>query len=102
MCRDQSACLDFLLILGTSLTPNGPKMLAKLFAREVCRNRGKVVYMNLTKPRAEWKNLVDYWVKWDYNTWAQDLKECRLTLRVRDIINWSRPGLSFDSPIVID
>lgn len=77
-------------------------MVAKLFAREVRRNGGMVVYLNLTRPQAVWQDLVDYWVEWDCDTWAQDLEERRSVLWVKDTINWPTAGSSFSSPIVID
>jgi NAD-dependent histone deacetylase SIR2 len=48
--RDQNARPRFLLILGASLKVDGPKGLAKVFARMMKKEGGMVVYVNLTKP----------------------------------------------------
>jgi NAD-dependent histone deacetylase SIR2 len=100
--RDQAANPHLLFIVGTKLELDGPKRLAKLFAREVKKNGGMVVYVNLTKPQAVWRNLVDYWVKWDCDEWAKDLDQRLFMLRIRQQIYWPSVGSSFKRPIVID
>ncbi|KAB5560324.1 DHS-like NAD/FAD-binding domain-containing protein [Coniochaeta sp. 2T2.1] len=53
------------LILGTSLKADGPKTLARQFARRVRACGCMVAYVNQTKPSRAWKDLIDYWVEWN-------------------------------------
>jgi hypothetical protein len=72
--HDQSAGPDVLLILGTSLKVSGPRNLARLFARAVGANGGRVAYVNLSRPsRKDWGSLVDYWVEWECDKWVGDV-----------------------------
>ncbi|KAH8783264.1 DHS-like NAD/FAD-binding domain-containing protein, partial [Diaporthe sp. PMI_573] len=100
--QDQAADPHLLLIVGTKLELDGPKRLAKLFAREIKKNGGMVVYVNLTKPQAVWRDLVDYWVNWDCDEWVKDLDQHLFTLRIKYQIEWPSVGSSFERPILID
>jgi NAD-dependent histone deacetylase SIR2 len=71
--RDCAARTRVLLILGTSLKVDGPRRLATQFARQIRRRGGKVVYVNRTEPGSAWRNLIDYWVRWDCDLWVADL-----------------------------
>ncbi|KAL2015242.1 hypothetical protein VTK56DRAFT_6038 [Thermocarpiscus australiensis] len=65
---------DVLLIMGTSLATHGVQLLIKDFARVIHKKRaGKVVFVNLTEPAKSWNGVIDYWVKWDCDTWVGDL-----------------------------
>lgn len=100
--QDHTDRPDLLLILGTSLKHEGPKKLARVFARKVRRDGGMVVYVNRTHPHAIWRDLVDYWVNWDCDAWAQDFEERQLALWDEDTIECPTVGSSFNDPIVID
>ncbi|KAG8157822.1 hypothetical protein KVR01_012484 [Diaporthe batatas] len=100
--RDQAANSNLLFIVGTKLELDGPKRLAKLFARDMRKKGGMVVYVNLTEPRAVWRDLVDYWVKWDCDEWAKDLDQRLFMFRIRRQIYWPSVGSSSKRPILID
>jgi hypothetical protein len=61
-----------------------------------------VVYVNLTEPQALWRGLVDYWVKWDCDEWANDLERRLFMLRIKRQIYWRGVGSSLKYPILID
>ena len=75
--HDLSLAPDVLLILGTSLQVHGFKVLVKEFAKAVhsrARGKGKVVFVNLTKPSGSvWNGIIDYWVGMDCDEWVDDL-----------------------------
>ena len=72
---------DVLLILGTSLHVHGLKVLVKEFAKAVHARsvgKGKVVFVNLTKPpESIWNGVIDYWVAMDCDQWVGGLKRHR-------------------------
>ncbi|KAH8768389.1 DHS-like NAD/FAD-binding domain-containing protein [Diaporthe sp. PMI_573] len=100
--QDRAAGPDFLFIVGTQLKRDGPKNLVKMFVREIKKKGGMVVYVNLTKPQALWRGLVDYWVKWDCDEWANDLAQRLFMLRIKRQIYCSSLGSSPEHPILID
>lgn len=64
---------DLLLIMGTSLKVHGLKILVKEFAKAVHSRKGKVIFVNLSRPaESAWKEVIDYWVEMDCDTWARD------------------------------
>jgi len=66
---------DLLLIFGTSLKVHGIKKLVKDFAKQVHANKGTVVFINKCPlGKAEWSNVIDYWVEGDCDSWIHDLK----------------------------
>ena len=74
MNRDQDADPDLLLVLGTSLTADGPRDMVNRFSSAVRSNGGKVIYVNLQRPRtSKWRSLPDYWVEWDLDQWVRNL-----------------------------
>jgi NAD-dependent SIR2 family protein deacetylase len=76
--HDISLSPDVLLILGTSLKVHGLKVMVKEFARAVHARRGKVVFVNNTKPSESiWGDVIDYWVEWDCDAWVEDLRRRR-------------------------
>ncbi|KAL2018447.1 hypothetical protein VTK56DRAFT_803 [Thermocarpiscus australiensis] len=71
---DVSAGPDMVLVLGTSLKLSGPWDLVRRFARTVVANRGKVIYVNRTEASQRgWRGFFDYWIKWECDSWVQDL-----------------------------
>ena len=72
---------DVLLILGTSLHVHGLKVLVKEFAKAVharSGGKGKVVFVNLTKPpESIWNGVIDYWVAMDCDHWVGSMKRHR-------------------------
>ncbi|KAI9872326.1 MAG: hypothetical protein M1830_001773 [Pleopsidium flavum] len=80
---------DVLLILGTSLRVHGLKVLVKEFAKSVHARgggKGKVVFINRTKPsESVWNDVIDWWVGMDCDEWVHDLHERRSDL-------WQRQG----------
>jgi NAD-dependent histone deacetylase SIR2 len=72
--KDLAAGPDLLLVLGTSLRLSGPKKIACMFAREVRKKRGIVVYTNLSQPSHSWGRLVDYVIEDSCDTWVKDLE----------------------------
>ena len=72
---------DVLLILGTSLHVHGLKILVKEFAKAVharTGGKGKVVFVNLTKPpESIWNGVIDYWVAMDCDQWVGSMKRHR-------------------------
>ena len=72
---------DVLLILGTSLHVHGLKVLVKEFAKAVharTGGKGKVVFVNLTKPpESIWNGVIDYWVAMDCDQWVGSMKRHR-------------------------
>ena len=72
---------DVLLILGTSLHVHGLKVLVKEFAKAVharTSGKGKVVFVNLTKPpESIWNGVIDYWVAMDCDQWVGSMKRHR-------------------------
>ncbi|KAL8795933.1 MAG: hypothetical protein Q9195_001677 [Heterodermia aff. obscurata] len=72
---------DVLLILGTSLHVHGLKVLVKEFAKAVharSGGKGKVVFVNLTKPpESIWNGVIDYWVAMDCDQWVESMKRHR-------------------------
>ncbi|KAK4243067.1 DHS-like NAD/FAD-binding domain-containing protein [Corynascus novoguineensis] len=74
----QSLCPDVLLIMGTSLTTHGVKLLIRNFAKAIHKQQsGKVVFVNRTKPAKIWEGVIDYWVEGDCEAWVEDLVERR-------------------------
>ncbi|KAI9831803.1 MAG: hypothetical protein M1819_004700 [Sarea resinae] len=84
---DLSLGPDLLLILGTSLRVHGLKVLVREFAKSVHargRGKGKVIFVNATKPpESVWNDVIDWWIEMDCDTWVVDLKERRGDLWLR-------------------
>ena len=78
---DLTMCPDVLLILGTSLHVHGLKTMVKEFAKAVhakAGGKGKVVFVNLTRPsESVWKEVLDYWVSMDCDTWVDSMRKHR-------------------------
>lgn len=76
--HDLGLAPDVLLILGTSLRIHGLKILVKEFAKAVhakAGGKGKVVFVNLTKPaESVWNGVIDYHVAMDCDAWVGDLR----------------------------
>ena len=51
---------DLLIVMGTSLKIVGLKRLIKSFSDQLHATNRKIVYINLTKPSAEYLDLFDY------------------------------------------
>ncbi|KAK4194053.1 DHS-like NAD/FAD-binding domain-containing protein [Triangularia verruculosa] len=66
---------EILLIFGTRLLIKGVKNMVKEFAQSIHGRGGLVVFVNLTAPNARvWGGIIDFWVKWDCDSWVKDLK----------------------------
>jgi NAD-dependent histone deacetylase SIR2 len=94
------------LILGTSLKVDGPKTLARQFARQVRACGGTVIYVNRSKPTSAWDNLIDYWVEWTCDAWVGDLLRRQGTLQSKTDKTGSaapcRLGSYKEYPIVVN
>ncbi|KAK3175467.1 NAD-dependent deacetylase hst3 [Lecanicillium sp. MT-2017a] len=66
---------DTVLIMGTSLTFDGPENIARRFAHAVHGKSRNVFYINATKPRRRISGFVDYWVNWKCDAWVDDLQQ---------------------------
>ncbi|KAI0129923.1 DHS-like NAD/FAD-binding domain-containing protein, partial [Xylariales sp. AK1849] len=66
--------VDFLLIMGTSLSVRGIEELVKSFSNIAHQIGGTVVFINRTTPYPHiWRRTLDFWVEWDCESWARDL-----------------------------
>lgn len=78
---------EVLVIMGTSLTVHGLQKLTREFAKAVHsrKSRGRVIFINRTRPAGIWNEYIDDWVSMNCDDWVQDL-----TSRREDI--WLRQG----------
>ena len=81
--QDANSKLDVLLVVGTSLTVDGPRYeLKSNLIPAVRRSGGKVIYVNNNPPpRAFAKPVVDYIFEMDCDCWVRDLAACKPSLR---------------------
>ncbi|KAK2035818.1 DHS-like NAD/FAD-binding domain-containing protein [Colletotrichum somersetense] len=70
---DLEQCPDIILVMGTSLKIHGVQHLIRAFAKAAHKQKGKVIYVNRTKPPKNWDGVIDYWVQQDCDIWVQDL-----------------------------
>ena len=102
--HDLGLAPDVLLILGTSLRVHGLKILVKEFAKAVharAGSKGKVVFVNLTKPpESVWNGVIDFHVAMDCDAWVGDLKirrpdiwqqQAQLKLQITKDLNGKQP-----------
>ena len=79
--NDLAILPDTLLILGTSLRVHGLKVLVREFAKSVharAKGKGKVIFVNFTQPpQSIWKDVIDYWVSMDCDTWVDSMRQHR-------------------------
>ena len=59
--------------MGTSLRVHGLQTMVREFAKAVHSRDGKVIFVNLSQPaESAWKDVIDYWVEMNCDTWARD------------------------------
>lgn len=98
---------DLLLIIGTSLSHYGAPALAGAFSRAVRAEGGKVVYINASEaPLHKWREHVSNPIRWDCDSWVQDLERRRPGFSPNDGVVGGRQsdnvGMTLDNPIVLD
>ena len=90
--HDLGLAPDVLLILGTSLKVHGLKNIVKEFSRSIhARKNGKVIFVNLGQPaESTWKEVIDYWVNMDCDSWVQDVQRRRADIFLEQkSLNWN-------------
>jgi len=103
--HDIALAPDVLLILGTSLRVHGLKVLVKEFAKAIHARKagkGKVVFINRTKPsESGWNDVIDWWVGMDCDEWVHDLhgrrsdlweRQCMFQISVVKRVGGDSPG----------
>jgi NAD-dependent histone deacetylase SIR2 len=80
---------DMLIVMGTSLGVHGIKRLVKDFAQVVKATNGKVVFINKTKPKHGWSDIIDYHVNSETDRWVEKVLEDWKKMKPED---WNLEG----------
>ncbi len=73
--KQDERTVDLFIILGTSLSFDGPATVARRLANATRKRSGSVIYVNSTKPRKRVSTFADYWVSWTCDSWVLDLQK---------------------------
>ena len=75
---------EVLIVMGTSLKVHGLQNLVREFAKAVHVKKGRVIFVNRTKPsESTWNDFIDDWVEMDCDDWVSDLRSRREDLWLR-------------------